>query len=51
MVWPKVILSSLVAGLAAKFREQAEYCFTVGTQGPGLIFGKTDVDYESSQNI
>ena len=51
MVWPKVILSSLVEGLAPKFREQAEYTVTVGTQGPGIIFGKTDVDCERSQNI
>ncbi len=51
MVCPKVILSSLVAGLAAKFREQAEYCFTVGTQGPGIILDKNDVYCERSRNI
>ena len=51
MVWSKVILSSLVAGMAPKFREQAEYSVSVGTEGPGLIFGKTDVDCERSQNI
>ena len=51
MVWPKVILSSLVAGLAPKFREQAEYSVTVGTQGPGIILDKADVCCERSQNI
>ena len=43
MVWPKVILSSLVVFLAPQFREQAVYTLINETRWLGTGFGEKDV--------